>query len=272
MSVPPGLKPAFCGFPFVGKTLDSSHGAHLRRLLPSNKRWRPCVPYARVSSSFDDQARPLALAGGAVFLTAVLANRVLFTSLEAFYTSQARADILAVIGSATLILYGLGGVAVQERKEAVDVGGIYVELGFDTDANDSDLETCVDDSGIRMDEFKLNSVRQEARWVADAIFKGNPSIVSFTLIVNGRELCRLGRFRSHDSESSAPQGGIVASSMQTGERAYLADLKVVPVKEVEFGFLPEKCQVRTFWQFIVDAMVFPHAVVHYLQQKSKYLE
>lgn len=180
-------------------------------------------PRAQYSSE-SGGSRPLALGSGAVVLTAALLNRALLTPLDALPPPQARGDLLAVAAAAALILYGLGRAEVSEKeREQVDIGGVDVSRGLD---GPKDLS-------------------RQAEWTAHALFKGIPAVRSFALVKNGRELCRYGRFRDADVEIEVPAGGIAANVLSTGKRAYLADLKVVPTREVEFGFFPENCQVSS---------------------------
>jgi hypothetical protein len=166
--------------------------------------------------------RPVALGGGCAILAAVLLNRALLTPLDALPPPQARGDLLAVSAAAALVLYGLGRAEVAERAAApVDVGGVEVQVGLDG-----------------------SGAAAQAAWTARALFKGVPAVRSFALVVDGAEVYRVGRFRDADAAALAPAGGIAAGVMESGRRAYLADLKVVPVREVEFGFLPQLCQVR----------------------------
>lgn len=215
-------------------------------------RWSRPLFYA----SLNDQSRPLALAGGTLLLTSTLANRLFITSLEQFDTAQSQADILTVVGAATLVLYGLGRVSVQESKESVDVGGVDVHVGFETDIKISKFETGNDNVTVANPKPSLlQRARNEAQWISKTLFASIPSITSFAVLLDGTELCRAGRFRSKDAVSSAPPNGIAANSLETGKRAYLADMKVVPVKEVEFGFLPEKCQVLETYLKILPTLL-----------------
>ena len=68
--------------------------------------------------------------------------------------------------------------------------------------------------------------------------RGVPAVRSFVFVVDEKVVGRKGVFRE-GAEVVVPVGDIVDSAVRKGERAYLADMKVVPVKEVEFGFLPE---------------------------------
>ncbi len=160
----------------------------------------------------------------------VFANRLLLTPLDDLPFAQPRADLLAVISAGTLVLYGLTRVEVTDRtRVSVDMGGVEVRSGFE--------------GGGRVVSF--------ADWAARTIFAGAPAFKSFALVVGGEELCRVGRFRDEESTAAAPAGGIAAGAAESGKRAYLADLKVVPVRETEFAFLPEMCQVRTVFGTVV---------------------
>lgn len=198
--------------------LTQGQGRKPRNLRPCHK---PPAPRAQLPSESGD-SRPLALGGGVAFLTAVLVNRVFFTPLDFLPPPQARGDLLAVSASAALILYGVGRADVQEKvREQVEIGGVHVESGYEGP----------------------EALANQLDWTARALFKGIPTVRSFALINDGKELCRYGRFRDEEVESEAPAGGIAANALESGKRAYLADLKVVPTAEVELAFLPENCQV-----------------------------
>lgn len=166
---------------------------------------------------------------GVTILTAVLANRILFTPLDSLAMTQSRSDILGVIAGATLVLYGVGKAEVAESKAAVELDGVDLRLGIST-----------------IESIGGPQLAYETEWAANAIFKCNPNICSFVLISGGVGCCFFGRFRSSDAHTAldVPEGGTIYNSMVSGQRAYLADMKVVPVKETEFGFFPVNCQVR----------------------------
>lgn len=185
---------------------------------------RIATPVARLSNS--PSSRPAALAGGIAVLGTVFFNRVFLTPLEALPPPQSRADLLAVASAAALMLYGLGRADVAEREQGpVELDGVDVRVGLEADGG-SELELA-----SRMD------------WTSRSIFRGIPAVKSFAVVVDGKEVCRVGRFRDANCAAFVRDGGIADGVLQSGERAYLADLKVVPVKDVEFGFFPEKCQV-----------------------------
>lgn len=193
-----------------------------------SRSYRHCrksvAPRAQLPSESGD-SRPLALGGGIAVLVATLVNRVFFTPLDALPPPQARGDLLAVSASAALILYGLGRAEVAEKvREQVEMGGVDVEESYEG----------------------AEELASQLDWTARALFKGIPTVRSFALINDGKELCRYGRFRDEEAQSEAPAGGIAANVVDSGKRAYLADLKVVPTREVEFAFLPDNCQVSFF--------------------------
>lgn len=164
----------------------------------------------------------IGLYGGGTVLTSVLTNRLLFTPLDALALTQSRSDIIGVVAGATLLLYGLGRAEILDLKETVDLGGVDVKAGLE----------------------EGSALRKEVLWASEALFAATPNIRSCALVVDGEDRFRIGRFRDAKVRASVMEGGIVASALATGNRAYLADLKVVPGKELEFGYLPSNCQVR----------------------------
>lgn len=154
-------------------------------------------------------------------LAGVLTNRLLLTPLDSLAMTQSRSDILGVIAGATLVLYGVGKAEIADVKKAVEMDGQYVRQGF----NDSSY------------------IGQEVEWAASAISQGAPNVCSFALVIDGVGKCFIGKFRNSDVEMNVVDNGTISNAMASGKRAYLADMKVVPVKEMEFGFLPSNCQV-----------------------------
>lgn len=163
----------------------------------------------------------LSLYCGIGALAGILGNRLLLTPLDSLAMTQSRSDILGIIAGATLVLYGVGKAEVVERKEAVEMDGVDVRRGFDSS----------------------NKLSEEVEWSARAIMEGVPNIKSFLWVEQGRGKYFLGRFRGSDVSMTAVQEGVIETAVASGRRAYLADMKVVPVREYEFGFLPTKCQV-----------------------------
>lgn len=163
----------------------------------------------------------VALYCGVGALAGILGNRLFLTPLDNLAMAQSRSDILGIIGGATLVLYGVGKAEIIERKEAVEMDGVEVRRGFD----------------------ERDVLTKEVEWAAEAVMNGIPNIKSFVWVDRGRGKYFLGRFRSADVSFSAVREGIVETSVKSNKRSYLADMKVVPVRESEFGFLPSKCQV-----------------------------
>lgn len=155
-------------------------------------------------------------------LAAVLINRVFLTPLDNLALTQSRSDIIGVVAGATLVLYGVGKAEITDKRETVDIGGEEVQENI----------------------IGEEQVSNEVQWASSAIFKAIPSIQSFTFIKTGRGLFYSGRFRDEKVVISTSDDGIIQQAITSGERAYLADMKIVPVKETEFAFLPKNCQVR----------------------------
>lgn len=162
--------------------------------------------------------------GGIGVLVGVLTNRLLFTPIDAVAQAQARSDILGVISGAALLLYGVGKAEVTDSKSAVDIGGVDICKGFD--------------------KVTDKRIGQELEWAAEALLSAIPNIKSFSVFIDGRGEIFLGRFREPDIAANSVRGGVVDLALRKRERAYLADMKTVPVKDLEFGFLPSNCQVR----------------------------
>lgn len=156
---------------------------------------------------------------GGCLLTGLLGNRLFLTPLDGLTATQSRADIVGVIAGATLVLYGLARAEVSERRASVEMGGVQVKAGFE-DSKAEVVERC-----------------------AQSLIDGIQGAKSVTVMVGGEGKFFLGRFRTAAPEARVVGEGIVAKAMDSGKRAYLADMKVVPVRETEFGFLPQKCQV-----------------------------
>lgn len=167
------------------------------------------------------QASRVSLYGGIGVLAAVLTNRIVLTPLNDLATVQARSDILGVITGAALVLYGVGKAEIIEKKKQVDMEGDDVRRGFS----------------------QTDRVSREIQWAAQALYFGMGSVKSCVIIRGGVGSVYIGKLRSKDAEANVREGGVVQGALNKGERAYLADMKVFPVKEVEFGFLPNNCQV-----------------------------
>lgn len=181
------------------------------RSFPTQTRAKRCktrMNFGRVS-----------LITGGCLLTGLLGNRLLLTPLDGLTATQSRADILGVIAGATLVLYGLARAEVSERRASVEMGGIQVKSGFEG-SNAEVAERC-----------------------AQAVIDGIEGAKSVAVMVRGEGRFFLGQFSTEAPATHMVEEGIVAKAMGSGKRAYLADMKVVPVRETEFGFLPQKCQV-----------------------------
>jgi hypothetical protein len=224
--------PVFAATLSTPRGIVSSIRRNANRQLPNR---RP-----RVYMNLEDQRPPLALFSGGALLSCFLLNRLFLTPIDAMYPPQARSDILGVIASATLLLYGLGRIELAERRAAVEVGGVDVMDGFQM--NDADTASI--------------ALSNEVVWTATVLFDALPNVKSFALVLNSGKCFRVGRFRSREAIPFVAPGGIALRTLETGKRAYLADLNVVPVKEVEFGFLPENCQVRRCYQSNTKTFLF----------------
>lgn len=161
------------------------------------------------------------LYGGIGILTALLTNRLVLTPLDFLAQTQSRSDILGVIAGTTLLLYGVGKAEITDSKQAVELSGVDVRRGFEDDSD----------------------IRYEVEWAATALLSAIPNVKSCAVFVDGVGRFFLGRFRENEVAATVMTDGVLELAMQKGERVYLADMKTVPVKDVEFGFLPNNCQV-----------------------------
>lgn len=175
------------------------------------------------------------LYGGIAVLTAVLTNRLVFTPLDNLAVTQSRSDILGVIAGATLVLYGVGKAEIADSKKAVELVGVDLRVGFE----------------------KSDLLATEIQWAAAALCKGVPNVRSVAVLVDGVGKYFYGRFRNEQVTARVVEDGIVAGALQRGERVYLGDMKVVPVKEIEFAFLPTNCQVCLSWFVLTARKLIP---------------
>lgn len=166
------------------------------------------------------QRGTIPVATGSALLTLLLTNRLL-TPLSLLSPQQSRADLVGVATSAVLLLYGLTRLDIAPSNEPVALDGMDIRKGFSDTQQSRDIE-----------------------WALSACLTGGEHIQSAALIGEGEQCFLKGRFRDGVQDVSVRENGIVAGALDKGERVYLADLKVVSAKEVEFGYLPERTQVR----------------------------
>lgn len=157
---------------------------------------------------------------GALALTAALVNRVAFTQMLTPF--QSRADIVAVVCGVSLLLYAAGTAEVSERSAEVEQSGVNLDFA-------SSL------TGL---------AETEARFVARAALGAVKNVTAVAVFVSGKCVAREGLFRWNDTSSigSMYRGVAVRQAAEENEYKYFADLRVMPTREVEFGFLPEQCQ------------------------------
>eukprot|EP00177_Eucheuma_denticulatum_P006360 GFKZ01011595.1.p1 GENE.GFKZ01011595.1~~GFKZ01011595.1.p1 ORF type:complete len:257 (+),score=25.16 GFKZ01011595.1:249-1019(+) len=169
---------------------------------------------------------------GITLLTALLTNRLAFTPLDTLSLTQSRSDILGVLTSATLVLYAVGKAEIAAKpRQAVQLDGFDIRQGFQ-----------IDPTG-------------ELQWMFTALMAANRNIRSCALFLDQDAVACLGRFRTNHVHATTRQGGVIQTALLDGKRAYLADMKTVPVKDLEFGFLPANCQA------VIVQPVSPRAVV-----------
>ncbi|CAN8068553.1 unnamed protein product [Agarophyton chilense] len=77
---------------------------------------------------------------------------------------------------------------------------------------------------------------------ARALLEGIEGVKSVAVMVKGEGRFFLGKFREEMPVATVQKEGIIWNAFKSGNRSYLADMKVVPVRETEFGFLPKECQ------------------------------
>ncbi|KAI0566891.1 Cofactor assembly of complex C subunit B [Gracilaria domingensis] len=160
----------------------------------------------------------MSLITGGCLLTGLLGNRLILTPLDGLTATQSRADLLGVAASATLILYGLARTEISEKRARVEMGGVDVAAGFE---------------GSRSVGVQLG---------CRALLDGVQGVKSVAVVVKGQGRFFMGKFRAEVPVLILEQEGVISKALQSGNRAYLADMKVVPVRETEFGFLPKECQ------------------------------
>lgn len=169
----------------------------------------------------DAAAGRLPLLGGTALLSALLINRLVFTPLDTLALSQSRSDIVGVVSAATLVLYGVGRADIAARtRDVVELDGFDVRQGFEEGG--------------------------EAEWLMECLMGGNANVRSCALFVGEVGTYFIGRFRERVVDGKVVPGGVVDLARREGRRVYLADLRTVPVKEVEFGYLPRECQVSSW--------------------------
>lgn len=167
-----------------------------------------------------ERARRFALCGASA-LSLALVNRLALTAdLSPF---QARADIVAVVCGVSLLVYGAASVDVAERAAPVEQRG--VELSFESTLADA--------------------AAAEARFALRAALSAIDNFVSAAVFIDGRAVAREGLFRTDRAIEELQSGEFVRRAVADAKLAYLADLRVVPTREIEFSFLPKECQVRS---------------------------
>lgn len=202
---------------FAGLT----HPAH-RDWVTSGLSKKPAICAASWSMKLTSTGRA-SLYSGIGLLTAVLTNRLVLTPLDSLAQTQSRSDILGVIAGATLVLYGVGKAEIADTKKPVQLSGVDVRKGFE-DMPDS-------------------NIGYEVEWAATALLSAIPNVKSCAFFVDGVGRFFLGRFRENEFAASVITDGVLELALRKGERVYLADMKTVLVKDVEFGYLPNNCQV-----------------------------
>lgn len=199
-----------------------------QRLYASSLQSLSCarrrVPKASTDGLISDVSTRgrVALALGGAGVICIALNRLLFTSPSALSAFQSRSDILAVISSVSLLVYGVGIAELREKRAAVQLDGVALPL----------LQNLP------------KQIRSEATWTAQAVLNALSNVKTLVVFLNGECVLRVGIFRTTCNLQQIVPGSIVANAINTGQRAYLADMKVVPTKEVEFSYLPQNCQVR----------------------------
>ena len=169
--------------------------------------------------SLPPRVRAFAAMGG-VSLTIALFNRLLNTPILTPF--QARADIVAVVCGVSLLVYAAGAVEVKERGQQVRLEGTEIEY-------ESELSGRAD---------------REARFVSQAALSAVKNFTSVAIFVDGRCVARKGIFRKPTPMTNLLPGEAVRRVVEDKKVGYFADLRVMPTREIEFGFFPKERQVR----------------------------
>ena len=158
--------------------------------------------------------RLLPLVAGGLAGVLLLVNRLTTVDLT---NSQARADVLGVLESATLILIGLIWQQIQPRSpDTVKLSG---EEGFELD---SDLP---------------DTLKTELAWASHIILTNT---VTRSIVIYYQDKVRLRRGVLGVNPEVKP-GKIIQRVLDTNKTVYLVDLKVYPGR-IEFDYLPENTQ------------------------------
>ena len=158
--------------------------------------------------------RLLPLVAGGLAGVLLLVNRLTTVDLT---NSQARADVLGVLESATLILIGLIWQQIQPRSP--DTVKLIGEEGFELD---SDLP---------------DTLKTELAWASHIILTNT---VTRSIVIYYQDKVRLRRGVLGVNPEVKP-GKIIQRVLDTNKTVYLVDLKVYPGR-IEFDYLPENTQ------------------------------
>ena len=189
------------------------------RRSSSNRRFAIVCNSDERQLSLPPRVRAFASIGG-VSLTVALVNRLVNTPILTAY--QARADIVAVVCGVSLLVYAAGAVEVKERGQRVRLEGTETEF-------------------TSLLEGRANS---EARFVTQAALNSVQNFTSAAIFVDGRCVARQGIFRNSAPMESLVPGEAVRRVVEDNKLGYFADLRVMPTREIEFGFFPRESQVR----------------------------
>lgn len=161
---------------------------------------------------------PWPVLSGLGLVAFVVTTRTIFTTDETLSVAQSRAEILGLASAALLIL-----LEVAKSSDVKVRATEQVELvGVETDRCETGWEAVAKAAGLVLGVANIQTV---------IVWRRGSGI-----------LVEKGRIRDNLSHGFDLGRTVVDKVLTSGERAYLADLRVAPAR-VEFRYLPENVQV-----------------------------
>lgn len=191
---------------------------------PKQEELVPDQSYGLVAQN-QEFFRGLPLYAGGVGVAALLLNRAVsgIAAVVDASSSQSRADVLAIVLSAVLLLTGLQWLALKPRV-------------IEAEQPDGD-EVDYEDPGLK----PSTSALAEFRWARDAM-RSATRCRSLVLIYKGRNLFHYGYILRGRRPGTAAPGDICRQAMANGQGNYLANLVLYPGRPEFTAFLPENTQ------------------------------